>query len=167
MRSTHLSAALFVLLGSASTTVAQTEESQRAQVRVDAIAAHTLAQNWLDWRHDGPGNAGICLLGAVEADSAGVQVSTIRTAVRVARLSGCSSERTIGAAILAPTELFDDAQLEELACAAVQGHDEWTVFGIITGTERKLLNSGEVLTVAHGLWCTIAAEEGPRLAGLR
>jgi hypothetical protein len=158
--------AISLLIGSASVAVAQTADSEVARLRVGAIAAVSLAETWEDWRHDGPENAGICLLGKVDTDDGGVQVSTINSAVRVARLSGCSNERTIGAAILAPTGLFDDAQLQELACAAVRGHDDWVVFGIITGTERKLLSSGEVAVVAQGLWCTIVDDRGPLLAGL-
>ncbi|MGD2152938.1 MAG: hypothetical protein PVG79_06685 [Gemmatimonadales bacterium] len=159
-------AASILLLGIASATVAQTTETDVAEVRVGAFAALTLAENWQDWRADGPENAGVCLLGKVERDGRGVQISTINSAVRVSRLSGCSNERTIGAAILAPTELFDDAQLQELACAAVRAHDDWLVFGIITGTERKLLNTGEAIVVAEGLWCTIVQEQAPLLAGL-
>jgi len=166
MRRALLGAAAVMLLGSASASVAQTIETDVAEVRVGAIAALTLAENWQDWRADGPENAGICLLGKVERDGRGVQISTINSAIRVSRLSGCSNERTIGAAILAPTELFDDAQLQELACAAVRAHDDWLVFGIITGTERKLLNTGEVIVVAQGLWCTIVQEQAPLLAGL-
>ncbi|MGD2216229.1 MAG: hypothetical protein PVJ64_05710 [Gemmatimonadales bacterium] len=159
-------AAIFLLIGSASATVAQTADPDLAEVRLGAVAALALAENWQDWRQDGPENAGICLLGNVETDGRGIQVSTINTAIRVARLSGCSNERTIGAAILTPTGLFDHAQLQELACAAVRGHANWLVFGIITGTERKILSSGEVIVVAQGLWCTIVEEPVPLLAGL-
>ncbi|UCC74495.1 MAG: hypothetical protein JSV86_08055 [Gemmatimonadota bacterium] len=168
MKCTILTAAVIsLLLGIVDLTVAQTEESDRALVHVRAIASLTLARNWLDWRQDGPENGGICLLGSVERDSTGVQITTIKSAARVARLSGCLHERAIGAAIFAPSELFDHEQLEELACAAVRGRDEWVVFGIITGAEAKLLESGEVMTVARGLWCTVVHEgEPPLLAGL-
>lgn len=159
-------AAISLLMGSTRITVAQTTGSDLAEVHVGAIAALTLAENWQDWRDDGPENAGICLLGKVETDARGIQVSTISTAVRVARLSGCSNNRTIGAAILAPTGLFDHDQLQELACTAVRGHDDWFVFGIITGTERRLLGTGEVIAVAQGLWCTIAQDQAPLLAGM-
>ncbi|NIN72812.1 MAG: hypothetical protein GTO46_12985 [Gemmatimonadetes bacterium] len=158
-------AAIAILIGSASATVAQTDPDL-AEVQLGAFAALTLAENWQDWRQDGPDNAGVCLLGNVETDGRGIQVSTITSAVRVARLSGCSNERTIGAAILAPTGLFDHDQLEELACAAVRAHDDWLVFGIITGTERRILSSGEVMFVAQGLWCTIVHDQAPLLAGL-
>jgi hypothetical protein len=158
-------AAISLLIGSANAAVAQTD-SDLAEVQLGAFAALTLAENWQDWRHDGPENAGICLLGNVETDGRGIQVSTITSAVRVARLSGCSNERTIGAAILAPTGLFDQDQLQELACAAVRGHDDWLVFGIITGTERKILSTGEVMLMAQGLWCTIVQDQVPLLAGL-
>lgn len=159
-------AAISLLMGNASATDAQTASSDHAEVHVGAIAALTLAENWRDWRHDGPENAGICLLGKVETDGRGIQVSTINAVIRVARLSGCSNERTIGAAILAPTGLFDQSQLQELACTAVRGHEDWLVFGIITGTERKMLNSGEVVLVAQGLWCTVVQDQAPLLAGL-
>jgi hypothetical protein len=167
MRRALLSAAVIsLLLGSASATVAQTTEPDLAEVHLGAIAALTLAENWQDWRHDGPENAGICLLGNIETDGRGIQISTINSAVRVARLSGCSNDRTIGAAILAPTGLFDQAQLHELACAAVRGNDDWLVFGIITGTETKVLPTGQVMVVAQGLWCTIVQDQAPLLAGL-
>ncbi len=158
-------AAISLLIGSARATVAQTD-SDLAEVHLGAFAALTLAENWRDWSQDGPENAGVCLLGDVETDGRGIQVSKITSAVRVARLSGCSNERTIGAAILAPTGLFEHDQLQELACAAVRGHDNWLVFGIITGTERKILGSGEALLVAQGLWCTIVHDQAPLLAGL-
>jgi hypothetical protein len=158
-------AAISFLIASASATVAQTD-SDLAEVNLGAFAALTLAENWQDWRQDGPENAGVCLLGDVETDDRGIQVSTITSAVRVARLSGCANDRTIGAAILAPTGLFDQDQLQELACAAVRGRDDWLVFGIITGTERKVLGSGDVMYVAQGLWCTIVHDQVPLLAGL-
>jgi hypothetical protein len=158
-------AAISLLIGSANAAVAQTD-SDLAEVQLGAFAALTLAENWQDWRHDGPENAGICLLGNVETDGRGIQVSTITSAVRVARLSGCSNERTIGAAILAPTGLFDQDQLQELAFAAVRGHDDWLVFGVITGTKRKILSTGEVMLMAQGLWCTIVQDQVPLLAGL-
>ncbi len=157
-------AAISLLLSHADTTFAQAANRDRAEVRVQALAASTLARSWLDWRHDGPENAGICLVGSVERDSTGAQVSTIHSAIRVARLSGCSNPRTIGAAIFTPTELFDLTQLEALACAAVRGHDEWVVFGIVTGTETKLLGTGKRITVAEGLWCTEASDDRALLA---
>lgn len=157
-------AAISLLIVSANATAQP--ESDLAEVQLAAFAAVALAENWQDWRHDGPENAGICLLGNVERDHRGIQVSTITSAVRVARLSGCSNDRTIGAAILAPTGLFDQDQLQELACAAVRGHDDWLVFGIITGTERRILSSGEVTLMAQGLWCTIVQDPTPLLAGL-
>ncbi|UCC82743.1 MAG: hypothetical protein JSW46_17510 [Gemmatimonadota bacterium] len=158
-------AAISFLIGSANAAVAQTD-SDLAEVQLGAFAALALAENWQDWRQDGPENAGVCLVGDVKTDDRGIQVSTITSAVRVARLSGCANDRTIGAAILAPTDLFDHDQLQELACAAVRGNDDWLVFGIITGTESKILSSGEVMRVAQGLWCTIVQDQLPLLAGL-
>jgi hypothetical protein len=135
MRRAFLSAAVIsLLLGSASATVAQTTEPDLAEVHLGAIAALTLAENWQDWRHDGPENAGICLLGNIETDGRGIQISTIK--------------------------------LHELACAAVRGNDDWLVFGIITGTETKVLPTGQVMVVAQGLWCTIVQDQAPLLAGL-
>lgn len=161
-------AVISLLLGSVGPAPAQTADPERAQIRLHASAALSLAQHWLDWRSHGPENAGICVIGSVQRDSSGAQVSDIRAVTRVARLSGCHSERAIGAAILAPTGLFDPRQLTELACAAVREHDDWVVFGIIDGTERKLLDSGEVLTVATGLWCmTVEEQAEPTLTALR
>ncbi len=160
-------AAISLFLGSASLALPQDADHERAVIDLRAIAALTLAQGWQDWRHDGPQNAGVCLLGSIERVAVGAQISTIRSVVRVARLSGCTNERTIGAAIFTPTGLFEPAQLEELACAAVRGHEQWVVFGIITGIERRLLETGEVLTVAQGLWCTTVKDRvEPRLAAL-
>jgi hypothetical protein len=169
MKYALLTAALTsLLIGSGRPAPAQTTDPEHAQIRLHASAALSLARHWLDWRSHGPENAGICVIGSVQRDSAGVEVSDIRAVTRVARLSGCRSERAIGAAILAPTELFDQRQLTELACAAVRQRDDWVVFGIIDGTERKLLDTGEVLTVATGLWCmTVEEQAGPTLTALR
>jgi hypothetical protein len=169
MRYALLTTALISLLSAvAGPAPAQTADPGPAQIRLHATAALSLAQHWLDWRSHGPENAGICVIGSVQRDSVGAQISDIRAVTRVARLSGCHSERAIGAAILAPSELFDPRQLTELACAAVRQHDDWVIFGIIDGTERKLLETGEVLTVATGLWCmTVQEPSGPTLTALR
>jgi hypothetical protein len=93
MRRAFLSAAVIsLLLGSASATVAQTTEPDLAEVHLGAIAALTLAENWQDWRHDGPENAGICLLGNIETDGRGIQISTITSAPRSSRRPGCSTK---------------------------------------------------------------------------
>jgi hypothetical protein len=160
-------AAISLLMGNARFTPAQSTDADLAQIRLHAIASIGLAQHWIDWRDHGPENGGICVLGNLDKNSDGVLISNVRSVTRVARLSGCDNERTIGAAILVPSQLFEEQQLTELACAAVQANEDWVVFGIITGAERKLLDNGQVVTVAQGLWCTVIDDSiDSRLASL-
>jgi hypothetical protein len=153
-----------MLVAFPASTLAQNASPPPPQLLLQTPAAIALGNHWLNWRADGPENGGICLRGTIAADSSGVPVGRILQVSRVARLSGCSGDRYIGAAIFAPPELYEQGQLEELACAAVRGRDDWVVFGIIHGTRRRLLASGHSVVVAEGLWCVAATDEVHRLA---
>ena len=142
---------------------AQRSSPDSTVIRIEASASEFLIEEWRDWRRTGPENGGFCIVGGVTEDEAGTRVVDVRRISRSARVRACGGTGDIGAGVFVTGELFSKARLTDLACAALEERDDWVLFGIVHGTKRKLLLTGEVVTVTQGKWCVSSTARRPEL----
>jgi len=140
---------------------AQRSSPDSTVIQIAGSASELLIEEWRDWRRTGPENGGFCIVGLVAEDEAGARVVDVQRISRSARLRACGGTGDIGAGVFVTGELFSKARLTDLACAALQERDDWVLFGIVHGTKRELLVTGDVVTVAQGKWCVSSTAGRP------